>query len=46
MKDDCLEDHATLTEHMHEMRAVKEEAEKEVAKMRKMHDEVWAQALP
>ena len=39
MKTHALEDYATLTQHMHDMRASKEEVERQLAKMRKMLDE-------
>ena len=39
MKTDSLEDHATLTQHMHDMRAAKEEAERQLAKMKRMFED-------
>jgi len=35
-KDDAVEDHATLTQMMHDMRAAKEEAERQLAQMKKI----------
>ena len=39
MKEDCLEDHAALTSHMHDMRAAKEESEKKLAQMRAQYQQ-------
>lgn len=39
MKADCLEDHSTLTKHMHDMRAAREDAERECSHMRRMYGE-------
>jgi uncharacterized protein YwgA len=36
MKNNAQEDHATLTQHMHDMRAAKEEADRQLNKMKKM----------
>ena len=36
LKNAAAEDHATLTQHMHDMRASKEEAERQLSHMRKM----------
>jgi hypothetical protein len=35
-KNDALEDHTTLTQMMHDMRAAKEEAERQLTQMKKM----------
>lgn len=35
-KNDALEDHATLTQMMHDMRAAREEAERQLTQMKKM----------
>ena len=35
-KNDALEDHATLTQMMHDMRAGREEAERQLTQMKKM----------
>lgn len=40
MKKDSKDDIATLTQHMHDMLAAKEEGEKQLHKMRKMYEEV------
>ena len=39
MQDAYGEDHAVLTSHMHDMRAAKEDAERELAHTRKMCEE-------
>lgn len=39
MKEDCLEDHAALTSHMHDMRAAKEESEKKLAQMKSQYQQ-------
>jgi len=39
MKEDCLEDHAALTSHMHDMRAAKEESEKKLAQMKAQYQQ-------
>jgi chromosome segregation ATPase len=36
MKNDAAEDHATLTQHMHDMRAAKEGSERQLHRMRRM----------
>mmetsp|Transcript_26138 Transcript_26138/g.62178 ORF Transcript_26138/g.62178 Transcript_26138/m.62178 type:complete len:855 (+) Transcript_26138:308-2872(+) len=39
MKEDCLEDHASLTSHMHDMRAAREESEKKLAQMKAQYQQ-------
>eukprot|EP00873_Tetraselmis_striata_P022804 jgi/Tetstr1/443068/TSEL_031126.t1 len=39
MKEDCLEDHAALTSHMHDMRAAKEESEKKLSQMKSQYQQ-------
>ncbi|KAG1673703.1 hypothetical protein FOA52_010572 [Chlamydomonas sp. UWO 241] len=48
LKKDCEDDHMTLTAHMNEMRAAREVAEKDLAKMRRMLEETrsdWQKKL-
>ncbi|GMH32341.1 hypothetical protein BSKO_00175 [Bryopsis sp. KO-2023] len=48
MKKDSKDDIATLTQHMHDMLAAKEEGEKQLSKMRKIYDEArrdWQKKL-
>jgi len=48
LKKDCEDDHTTLTAHMNEMRAAREVAEKDLAKMRRMLEETrsdWQKKL-
>jgi hypothetical protein len=39
MKTDAVEDHATLTQHMHDMRAAKEDSERQLHRMKRMLEE-------
>jgi hypothetical protein len=36
MKTNALEDHNTLTQHMHDVRAAKEDSERQLSKMKRM----------
>lgn len=40
MKKDCKDDIATLTQHMHDILAAKEDGDKQLSKMKKMYEEV------
>lgn len=40
MKKDCKDDISTLTQHMHDMQASKEETDRQLSKMIKMYEEV------
>ena len=44
-KKDCKDDIATLTQHMHDMQASKEETDRQLSKMRKMYEEVYLRHL-
>ena len=48
LKQDCQADHATLTSHMNEMRAQREIADRDLARMKRMLEETrcdWQKKL-